>query len=91
MHQLKLVSILQIHYFPNANPKNTKTFEFTKHRIAFAKGSSVAGNEGQADRSDDEGRGDPEPEMAKEREVVAEELGTSRLFAHYQVCCRAQQ
>ena len=46
---------------------------------------SVAGDDEQADRGDDDGRRHAEAEVAPEGEVVPEELRTPRLLAHDQV------
>ena len=52
---------------------------------------SVAGDDDQADRGDDDGRRHAEAEVAPEGEVVPEELRTPRLLTHDQVRGRAQQ
>ena len=52
---------------------------------------SVAGDDEQADRGDDDGRRHAEAEVAPEGEVVPEELRTPRLLTHDQVRGRAQQ
>lgn len=58
---------------------------FLVHYALLPSAASVTDDDEQPDRRDDDGRRDPEPEVAPEGEVVAEELGPPGLLADNEI------
>ena len=78
------------YYIPICNAVSF-LFSGTQFTSLLQMSISVAGDDEQADRGDNDGRRHAEAEVAPEGEVVPEELRTPRLLTHDQVRGRAQQ